>query len=331
MEISDEKKGHVAVITPQRAGGFAISLLLILGLSFFMGMNNGQLLSLGIVASFVLGTVFFWEFRLSFAFLGMALLLATGTMDVQRLLESSSLDVILFLMGMMVFIGYLEKYHVLEYVISKIMASYLKSGRAFFFAFILLSAISAALVDEVTSILFMVGIAIAVSSKLKMDPVPLILTSIFATNIGSAATVIGNPVGVMLALKANLTFSDFFMNATPVAAVALVALSVFLAWHYRKYIAQLDSKMKEVAGSAIRVRSAPKSFVPRITFFLIIILGLVFHVPLEESLGLGKNVLLLGIALFAAGLVIFFERKGAREFFESKVDFWTLSFFLILF
>ncbi len=331
MDLEGEGSGQKVKLSKRKIGGFLIALIAIIGLSMLMGMNFRQLLSVSIVSSFILGTVFFWQFRLSFAFLGMALLLATGTIDIQRFVESSSIDVILFLMGMMVFIGYLEKYHIFDYLITKLIANFTKSGRALFITFMVISAVSAALIDEVTSILFMVGIAISVTQKMKIDPVPLIMASIFATNIGSSATVIGNPVGVMLALRTDLTFNDFLMNATPVAALALIALIAFLLFEKSKYIKKMDEKVRELRRGEIANYKVPEKFSIRIAFFLIILLGLVFHVYLENMLGLGKNVLLLGVALFAAGLVIFFERNGAREFFESRVDFWTLSFFLILF
>jgi len=330
MELPGNAKDHPVKITPGKVGGFAFALLAILGLSFLMGMNAQQMISLGIVSSFVLGTVFFWEFRLAFAFLGMALLLATGSMNIERLVESSSVDVIIFLMGMMVFVGYLEKYHIFEYVLSSFIGNYLKDGRLFFISFMFLSALTAAMIDEVTSILFMVGLAISVSGKLKIDPLPLIMGSIFATNIGSSATVIGNPVGVMLALKTGLTFNDFMVNAAPVAFVALVAVTALLLVQKKKYIQEIGSRLGALAKGRNEYQK-PEKLYRRLAFFAIILCGLVFHVSIEQSLGLGKNVLLVAFALFAGGLVILFERNNAREFFESKVDFWTLSFFLILF
>lgn len=58
----------------------------------------------------------------------------------------------------------------------------------------LLAGMFAALVDEVTSILFMAGTVIHLTTRLNVNPIPFVIMIIFATNIGSSATVVGNPV-----------------------------------------------------------------------------------------------------------------------------------------
>jgi Na+/H+ antiporter NhaD/arsenite permease-like protein len=59
--------------------------------------------------------------------------------------------------------------------------------------------------------------------------------------------------------------------------------------------------------------------------------GLVLHASLEKMLGLQKNTLLIGIALLSAGISLLLDRERAREIVEKRVDWWTLSFFLMLF
>ncbi len=61
------------------------------------------------------------------------------------------------------------------------------------------------------------------------------------------------------------------------------------------------------------------------------ILGLVLHSTLENLLGLGQNVLLVGVAMLAAGIVLFVERQRAKELVATRVDWWTLAFFMLLF
>jgi Na+/H+ antiporter NhaD/arsenite permease-like protein len=59
--------------------------------------------------------------------------------------------------------------------------------------------------------------------------------------------------------------------------------------------------------------------------------GLVLHASLEKALGLQKNALLIGIALLSAGISLLLERDRARELVERRVDWWTLTFFMMLF
>ena len=72
------------------------------------GFTQHQALAISIFSVSILGTLFFWPFRLTFAFLGTSVLLITQTIDVEHLIQFSSLEVILFLIGMMVLVGLLK-------------------------------------------------------------------------------------------------------------------------------------------------------------------------------------------------------------------------------
>jgi Na+/H+ antiporter NhaD/arsenite permease-like protein len=65
--------------------------------------------------------------------------------------------------------------------------------------------------------------------------------------------------------------------------------------------------------------------------FIGTIAGLVLHAQLEKWLELQKNTLLIGVAFLAAGISLLLERDRARELVERRVDWWTLSFFMMLF
>ncbi|MEM2948758.1 MAG: SLC13 family permease, partial [Candidatus Anstonellales archaeon] len=68
-----------------------------------------------------------------------------------------------------------------------------------------------------------------------------------------------------------------------------------------------------------------------ILVFLLVFALLVFHHQIEEMLHLQKNNMLLGAAFLGAGLAILFEREKARSLVETRVDWWTLTFFIMLF
>ncbi|MDD5617908.1 MAG: hypothetical protein PHG69_02335, partial [Candidatus Omnitrophica bacterium] len=93
-----------------------IKVIIIGIITFFLGwvgvrfgLNTHQSLSLSIFCLSILGTVFFWEFRLAFTFLGTSILLISNTIDIPHLIQYSSLEVILFLIGMMVLIALVKE------------------------------------------------------------------------------------------------------------------------------------------------------------------------------------------------------------------------------
>jgi Na+/H+ antiporter NhaD/arsenite permease-like protein len=62
-----------------------------------------------------------------------------------------------------------------------------------------------------------------------------------------------------------------------------------------------------------------------------VVIGLILHHPIEHALQLPRNTMLLGIALLGAGTALAISGKHARTLVEKRVDWWTLTFFLMLF
>ena len=186
-------------------------------ISFLVGFSVQQVLSIAIFFMVIFGTIMYWRFRLPFALLGISLLLAFGLLDIPHLIEFAGLDIILFLVGMMIFVGYLEENHFFESLVNTLIRNIGPRPTLLVVTLMLAGAISAALVDEVTSILFMTATMIHLTSRFGVNPIPFIIIQVFATNIGSSATVVGNPIGVMIAMRAGLTFQDFLRWASPIS------------------------------------------------------------------------------------------------------------------
>ena len=308
-------------------------LLSLSGLSFLIGFSTHQVLSLSIFFMVIFGTILFWQFRLSFALFGISLLLALGLLDIPHLIEFAGLDIILFLVGMMILVGYLEEKQFFESLVNALVRLVGPRPILLVVALMVAGAISAALVDEVTSILFMTATMIHLTSRFGINPIPFVIIQVFATNIGSSATVVGNPIGVMIAMRAGLTFQDFLRWASPISLYTLLVTIPIVLFYYLKEIREWKQKMERSDfGKQMR---PPKQNSNQWTISMILfsatIAGLVFHAQTEKLLGLQKNTLLIGTALMAAGISLLLSRGRARELVEKRVDWWTLIFFMMLF
>jgi Na+/H+ antiporter NhaD/arsenite permease-like protein len=188
--------------------------------------------SLIVFSTFIYGTLLFGEFRLAFAFGGIALLLALALLDVQGFTESANLKVIIFLVGMFLVIGFLEENQFFEHIVEHIVARVGPRPKVMLLAIMIMATVAAALVDEVTSILFMTGTMLHLTSKYKLRPAPFIIMLVFATNIGSAASSIGNPIGVMIALNAGFSFTEFLRWSAPIALAVNVATYFVCKWWF---------------------------------------------------------------------------------------------------
>ncbi len=298
-------------------------------------MNVHQALSIGIFSASILGTLFFWDFRLSFAFIGTSVLLMTKTIDLEHVIEFSSLEVILFLVGMMVIIGLLKDCGVFSWIVSLILRIPRLNGRKFAFFIAVISALLACTIDEVTSIIFMVVAVLEICDYFEVNPVPFVIISVLATNIGSAATVLGNPIGILIASKSGLTFEDFIVKAFPLAVVCLlVTVSILLFW-YRKPVKFLDEQMERLGANEVLLRliSVPpeKNLKTSLGIFGVMLVFISLHHRMEIAWGLPANTVLLVVPLVASGLVMIWQHHKARKYIEKDVEWYTLLFFLLLF
>ena len=313
-----------------------VSLSLLLGfLSKAIGLNSHQAISISIFSASILGTLFFWEFRLSFAFLGVSVLLATRTIDLDNLIKFSSLEIILFLVGMMVIIGLLKDAGFFAWIVSLILRIKNLTAKKFVFTVSVISVLLACAVDEVTSIIFIVAAVLEICDYFEVDPVPYIIISVLATNIGSAGTVLGNPIGILIATKSGLTFEDFIIKAFPLVVVCLLAMVFLVLFWYRRAFEKLDRKIKELGYNEMLIRliSVPADRYTRIalSIFSFTLLSIAFSHRLDVLWGLEANTILLIIPLVVAAFIMMWKHERARAFIEQDVEWWTLLFFLLLF
>ena len=316
---------------------YTVSVLLTPLVISLIGLTERQTLAVAGFSVILFGAIFFWRYRLAFSCFGITFLLALNLLDVPHLVEFAGLDIILFLIAMMTIIGFMEERFFFEFVIEKLLLVVGPHPRRIMVVMMVMASISAALVDEVTSILFMMAALLNLLGRSKVSPVPFVLMIVFATNIGSSATVVGNQVGVIIAMRSGLTFADFIRWATPISLVTLAYTIPVCLWIFRKPIADLKGVLTGRRGQEHIERIAKDKATTRTGIrqgawvFSLVVLGLVFHHQIEYALGLQANTMLIGVALAGAGVALSISGAGARKLVETRVDWWTLAFFLMLF
>ena len=291
-----------------------------------------QILAVSIFVLIVSATLLFWNFRLAIAFIGIALLLGGNVISLEQMVWSSELSIILFLVGMMTLVGVLKDIGLFTWIIQMVINVKKMSGSRFVVIVIFMSAIMACVVDEVTSIVFVLALIFQVCDTLKVRPVPFVMIAVIATNIGSSGTMIGNPVGILIGSKAGLSFQDVLKWATPVMVVALVASLVLLFVWYRREIRELSERLE--ARRRMQLSLGPLAAIPyrRALAILVGAITLIaLHHPLERWLGVEKNTMLMVAPLAIAGVLMIWRHKRARHYIETEVEWWTLLFFMMLF
>jgi len=137
-------------------------------------------------------------------------------------------DVIFLLLGMMIIVGILRQTGVFEYV--AIWAAKRAEGSPFrvMVLLVLITTVASALLDNVTTVLLIAPVTLLVCERLGVSPVPFLIAEVLASNIGGAATLIGDLPNIIIASRSGLTFNDFLLHMTPIAALAIAVLVAML-------------------------------------------------------------------------------------------------------
>lgn len=309
--------------------------LLVAFLGKSIGFSTRQFLVAGIFSISILGAVLFWEFRLSFAFLGSSIMLLTGLATLEHFILSSSWDIIFFLLGMMILVASLKELGVFTWLLSQALCMKNMTAKKFLAALVFTSAILACVIDEVSSIIFMIMIILEISDYFEVEPIPFIMASVLATNIGSTGTVIGNPIGIFIAAKSGLTFEDFLKHSFPLMLATTVLLFGILLITMKKPLKELQEKIKMYESNEflIRLLSVPPEIKLKIGFAVlgVTLLAISLHHRIEVMLGLKANTVLLIIPLISSAFVMMWRRHRARSYISDGVEWWTIIFFIFLF
>jgi len=251
----------------------------------------------------------------------------TGVLDphdsVDFVIGAIDFNTIGLLLGMMVIVGILGETGIFQYI--GIKAAKISNGNVWKLMVLLaiITAVGSAFLDNVTMVLLMVPVTISVCRILNINPISLILAQIFASNIGGATTLIGDPPNIMIGSAAGIDFITFAYHMTPEIILTMGVAIVLFKFMFRKDLKQkpenvqklqeLDEK-KEIKDSMLLKKSA-------------IVLGAVIIMfMLHGMIGLEVSIIALG----GAAILLVVTGKQPQVAFRH-VEWPTLLFFCGLF
>jgi len=254
-------------------------------------------------------------------------LFSTGVLDphdsVDFVIGAIDFNTIGLLLGMMVIVGILGETGIFQYI--GIKAAKISKGNVWKLMILLavITAVGSAFLDNVTMVLLMVPVTISVCRILNINPISLILAQIFASNIGGATTLIGDPPNIMIGSAAGIDFMTFAYHMTPEIILTMAVAILLFKFMFRKDLKQtpenvqklqeLDEK-KEIKDSMLLKKSA-------------IVLGAVILMfMLHGTIGLEVSIIALG----GAAVLLVVTGKQPQVAFRH-VEWPTLLFFCGLF
>ena len=146
-------------------------------------------------------------------------------LSIEDCVDAVDVETICILVGMMLLVAVIKNSGIFEYIAIK--AAKIAKGRPWpiMVIFIFITAVCSGMLDNVTTVLLVGPMTLAITNILKVDPVPYIITQIMASNIGGTATLIGDPPNIMIGSAAKLSFVDFILN-TGVATVFVIIVGL---------------------------------------------------------------------------------------------------------
>ncbi|MFN8060283.1 MAG: ArsB/NhaD family transporter [Vicinamibacterales bacterium] len=173
--------------------------------------------------------------RALLALLGAGLMIQLGVLNQAEAVKGIDFNTIALLTGMMVLVATARRSGLFQCI--ALYAA--RAARAKPWALLALlsvtTALLSALLDNVTTVLLVVPVTIAVTRQLGVEPYPFLFGEVFASNIGGAATLIGDPPNILIGSAVGLSFNDFILHLTPVISLVLVVQTVamHLVWGRR--------------------------------------------------------------------------------------------------
>ncbi len=163
---------------------------------------------------------------------GATLMIVLGVLNQEAAIRGVDFNTIMLLAGMMLIVGVTRRTGVFEYLAIWSVKVARARPAGILVGLSVATAIVSALLDNVTTVLLVAPVTIAIARQLKVPAYPLLVGEIMASNIGGTATLVGDPPNIMIGSAAGLSFNAFLLNLTPVVLVILAAnaLALHVVW-----------------------------------------------------------------------------------------------------
>jgi Na+/H+ antiporter NhaD/arsenite permease-like protein len=265
--------------------------------------------------------------RIAIALGGAAAMVIIGATDADKAFYSHATgidwNVIFLLLGMMIIVGVVHKTGLFEFLAIKAIKRSKGNPKIALVYLAVLTAFASAILDNVTTILLAVPMTIVVCKHLKVSPIAFILTEVFVSNIGGAATLVGDPPNIIIASKANISFNAFLIHMAPLVVVVLAVIIPLLVYLFRGDLVNTQEDRLAIQKLDERTYITDTLLLQK---SLVVLSGVVIAFLSHSFLHLEPAI----IALLGAGLLVGISGLKPRDY-AMDVEWSTLIFFSGLF
>jgi Na+/H+ antiporter NhaD/arsenite permease-like protein len=266
------------------------------------------------------------------ALLGASVMILVGVLDQSEALKGIDWNTIGLLTGMMILVSISRRSGMFEYLAIWSAQKAQANPAGILLLLQITTAVVSALLDNVTTVLLVVPVTLAITRELDVPPYPFLFAEVFASNIGGTATLIGDPPNILIGSLVGLDFNAFLIHLAPIIVVimAVQALMIHLLWGRAL-------KSTEARRALVMGMSAPQSILDwtLLKQSLVVLAAVIAAFVLARPLHLEPAT----IALAGAAVLMFLdnwqhhnEKQSANVHATfSDVEWITIFFFVGLF
>ena len=261
--------------------------------------------------------------RTAISLFGAIVMIILGILNQEQAIEHIDFNTIGLLVGMMIIVNILKRTGVFEYLAIRAAKKAKGDPWKILVLFAIITALSSAFLDNVTTILLIVPVTLVITDTLDTNPIPFMFTEILIANIGGTATLIGDPPNIMIGSATGLGFVDFIVNLAPVIIVISVATLFLLKLIYKDFLKATDENKQKIMKMDESITIKDKLLLKKSLIVLFLtILGFMVHAQFHlesATVALGGAALLLVISKIDPEEILF------------EVEWTTIFFFMGLF
>lgn len=224
--------------------------------------------------------------------------LVDGAINPHYFINFVDFNVIFLLVSMMIIVSIATRSGMFNWVANELLRLTKGHPKLVLFTLGIFTAVASAFLDNVTTVILIMPVTFFVAKHLDINPLPFLITEIFASNIGGTATLIGDPPNIIIGSAAGLSFMDFLNELTVVVLVILFVIVGIMTFIFRKQLKATPEKMEAVANldNSKTITDYPLMIRSAIVLGLVIlgfILHDITHIETCVTAMIGASVLLL--------------------------------------
>ncbi|WP_040411237.1 ArsB/NhaD family transporter [Desulfosporosinus sp. OT] len=261
--------------------------------------------------------------RAVIAVFGASLLIIFGVLTQEKAIHHIDWNTLGLLVGMMIIVDLTRRSGVFTFLAIWVSKKVKGDPLLLMLSLSLLTAFLSALLDNVTTVLLIVPVALSIADQLEVDPTPFLFSQILMSNIGGTATLIGDPPNIIIAGQTQLSFMDFIINLAPVIIIIIiVALYIFYLLYRHKLVTKEELKTKLMVQNEWDHIKDFALLKKSLSVLSLVILGFSLHSILHLETAT--------IALSGAMLLMIWTHEEPEDIFLA-IEWPTLFFFAGLF